>query len=90
MVRRAGSIPFLKMDKTDSHSVVQPGEIPQDNVGDLDGDGLPDEWEIMMGLSPRTALRYGAYGNPDGDWFLVETNPPTLVSIIDDSELAGW
>lgn len=42
---------------------------PHDNVGDLDGDGLPDEWEIAYGLDPESADGiHGAAGNPDGDW----------------------
>ncbi|MGI6087511.1 MAG: LamG-like jellyroll fold domain-containing protein, partial [Kiritimatiellia bacterium] len=87
----------LKMDNDRMVTVLFSREkYPWDNVGDLDGDGLPDEWEIMMGLSPKdSAAIHGAYGNPDGDWIpSVETNPPTLVSIIDDSnspdgEMAG-
>ncbi len=37
-------------------------------VDDVDGDGLPDAWEITQGLNP--AARHGAqggYGDPDGD-----------------------
>lgn len=36
--------------------------------GDLDDDGLPDEWELQNGLDPTTALYPdGAFGDADGD-----------------------
>jgi hypothetical protein len=35
---------------------------------DQDGDGLPDEWEVLMGLDPASASGDdGASGDPDGD-----------------------
>lgn len=52
------------------------------NFVDSDGDGLPDWWEIAMGLDPYSATgRDGADGDPDGDGlsnyyeYLAGTNP---------------
>jgi hypothetical protein len=40
------------------------------NKPDSDGDGLPDLWEVEMGLDPRAATGLnGAEGDPDGDGF---------------------
>ncbi|MDD5676849.1 MAG: hypothetical protein PHW60_02520 [Kiritimatiellae bacterium] len=40
-----------------------------DNVGDIDGDGLPDQWERDNGLDPMSIKGdNGAQGNPDGDF----------------------
>ena len=38
------------------------------NLGDSDGDGLPDWWEIRHGLNPNSSTGAdGASGDPDGD-----------------------
>jgi uncharacterized protein (DUF1800 family) len=37
-------------------------------AGDADGDGLPDAWELQVGLDPLSAAGAdGALGDPDGD-----------------------
>lgn len=41
---------------------------PGPGVGDNDGDGLPNSWEVANGLDPDSADGDdGAYGDPDGD-----------------------
>jgi len=44
--------------------------LPAGGVGDEDGDGLPDEWERVFGLSPVDSLGdNGPGGDPDQDGF---------------------
>ncbi|NLL83154.1 MAG: PKD domain-containing protein, partial [Lentisphaerae bacterium] len=62
-----------------------------DNRGDIDGDGLTDEWEIKYGLNPRSVIgRNGGGGCPTGDRL---PNAPYVIlnpSILDpDGEPAG-
>lgn len=50
----------------DAAEILQYGSSPES--WDSDGDGLPDFWEIAMGLDPsRTDGANGANGDPDGD-----------------------
>lgn len=47
-------------------SSILKSNIPDPN--DDDDDGLPDDWEVQMGLDDLTALNgMGQYGDPDGD-----------------------
>ena len=44
------------------------GPNPLNDPKDTDGDGLPDQWELIYGLSPTDATGVnGADGDPDGD-----------------------
>ncbi len=58
-----------------------------DNIGDIDHDHLPDEWERVRGLNELddgsgTNKGHGRSGNPDGDWIpSTAANPPWIVTI---------
>lgn len=54
-----------------------------DNVGDVDADGLPDEWELLHGLNPLSAAGTNGWsGNPDGDWVpATSIQPPQRVLV---------
>ncbi len=56
---------------------------PFDEAGDLDQDGLPDEWERQWGLAANIASGVnGASGNPSGDYIPSSSiNPPSEYSI---------
>ncbi len=60
---------------TDANDVIEV-------VSDLDGDGLPDDWERQNGLDPQSAAgNQGGAGDPDGDGqsngdeYVAGTNP---------------
>ncbi|MBU4200344.1 MAG: hypothetical protein L6455_14420 [Kiritimatiellae bacterium] len=57
-----------------------------DPFGDIDADGLPDDWEISYGLDPLSSAGTNGWGgNPDGDWIPTSTtNTPSLISISAD------
>ncbi len=79
----------LKMDSDRYVTVLFSREkYPWDNAGDLDGDSLPDDWEIAWGLSPKDGSAVnGTYGNSDLDWIpSILTNAPTVVAVQDDSQ----
>ncbi|MCG2658808.1 MAG: hypothetical protein L6437_00990 [Kiritimatiellae bacterium] len=58
-----------------------------DNVGDIDGDGLPDEWEMIKfidGFKAAESVKspYGHSDNVDNDFIPSKRkNPPTQISI---------
>lgn len=89
--------PDLKYQNPISITVTEPMDIDvvfsreyftYDNVGDLDHDMLPDEWERRQGNEwPTNAAgpkgMYGQYGNPDGDTIpSTGTNPPVMYQIV--------
>lgn len=57
-----------------------------DNVGDLDQDGLPDEWERKWGLDPKDQRgNHGKTGNPDEDFVPnATTNPPVILHYVNN------
>ena len=60
---------------------------PYDNYGDIDGDGLPDEWEVnnfQEGLIAAESREtpYGHFDNPDNDFIpSISTNPPERITV---------
>lgn len=58
----------------EGHGPVRVGAVrvrlPTGNPEDMDGDGLPDDWERAFGLSAAVAMgEDGPDGDPDGDGF---------------------
>jgi hypothetical protein len=63
------------------------GEVegPEPPAGDSDGDGLPDEWELLYGLDPNSSN--APTSNADTDWmtdqeeYFADTNPTNTSSV---------
>jgi hypothetical protein len=60
-------VPAVHGLKANMFEVVQLGWNPPANT-DTDADGMPDSWEVSMGLDPNSSAGdNGAAGDPDGD-----------------------
>jgi hypothetical protein len=66
-------------------------------LADADGDGLPDDWELVNGLNPNSAAgNDGANGDPDGDRFtnlqefLAGTDPHDAQSLLKISSITPF
>ncbi len=84
----------LANGKFEVRNIVLKRRTPSSN--DVDGDGLPNTWEIQYGLDPNSAVGVnGAYGDFDGDGAnnITENSKntnPTVADSDDDGLLDGW